>query len=390
METITIGFIMAVFGAGLLSFLSPCVLPLLPVYIGYLSSDGATAGAAGGGPAASARASLVKALAFTSGLSTSFFLLGLGAGALGGVVDSNAFFFICGGIVVLFGAHQAGLITLPFLEREKRLSVEFNPRKGLVGAFLLGFLFSFGWTPCVGPVLGAVLGISSQQGGALTGGWLLLVYSLGLSLPFFALALGSRHLLLKMKGLYPHFGKIKLAGGVLIMLMGLWMIYNQAAAMRAEQLAPSPVGTPVAGESAAYYARLATLSGGTASLADFRGKTVYVKFWATWCPSCLAGLEDFKALAAAYAGSPDVAVISVVAPGLNGEMPVEDFTAWAKAQGLSFPVLFDQTGALGREFGVRAYPTAVYLDAQGGRAGMSIGSETNERIKETLTSLQFK
>ena len=158
--------------------------------------------------------SFSKALAFTGGLSASFFLLGFGAGALGGFINSHYFFLACGALVVIFGIHQSGLIRIPLLNNHKSLDIQFNPQKGLVGAFALGFLFSFGWTPCVGPILGAVLGISSQQGSAFTGGGLLLVYSFGLSVPFVILALGSQQILNRVKGIYPHFGKIRIVGGM--------------------------------------------------------------------------------------------------------------------------------------------------------------------------------
>ncbi len=385
MEIITMGFILSVFGAGLLSFFSPCVLPLLPVYLGYLSDSVPADNPVPAAP--SGRASFTKALAFTSGLSVSFFLLGFGAGAVGHFINSHAFFLACGGVVVLFGIHQTGLVSIPFLDRDKRLAVRFDPRKGLGGAFLLGFLFSFGWTPCVGPVLGAVLGISSQQGNALTGGWLLLIYSLGLSLPFFLLALGSQHLLGKMKNLYPHFGKIRLAGGILIMLIGFWMLYNQISIMHAEKTAQEAAASSSSISAQAYERPLPGLAREPISLAQLQGKTVYVKFWTTWCPLCLAGLEDFAALAEELSKSPDVAVISIVTPGLNGEASKSDFITWAKAQNLTFPIYFDESGAVSREFGIRAYPTAVYLDKRGAVVKKAVGDEPNAGILHTLSSL---
>ncbi|MGV7003727.1 cytochrome c biogenesis protein CcdA [Desulfovibrio sp. QI0442] len=383
MEIITIGFIASVFGAGLLSFFSPCVLPLLPVYFGYLSGSPMPIDRSG-------KTSFSKALAFTSGLSASFFLLGFGAGALGHFINSHAFFLACGAIIVLFGVHQTGLISLPFLNRDKRLSVRFDPRKGLGGAFLLGFLFSFGWTPCVGPVLGAVLGISSQQGSALTGGWLLLVYSLGLSLPFWILAMGSHHLLGRVKSIYPHFDKIRIAGGVLIMLMGFWMLYNQINLLRAESDMPPPEVSQSSISSPVYERSLPGLDRETMSLAQLRGKTAYIKFWTTWCPLCLAGLEDFTTLAEQAASSPDIAVISIVTPGLNGEVSKEDFIAWARAQRLSFPIYFDESGTVTREFGIRAYPTAVYLTANGDVLKKIVGDESNAQILGELNSFKGK
>lgn len=378
MEIVTTGFALAVFGAGLLSFFSPCVLPLLPVYMGYLSSDAAL-------DAPSRRASFAKAMAFVGGLSASFFILGFGAGALGSFINSHYFFLACGALVVAFGVHQSGLIRIPLFDKHKNLDIRFNPRKGFIGAFALGFLFSFGWTPCVGPVLGAVLGLSSQQGSALIGGGLLLVYSFGLGAPFVILALGSQHILGKIKGVYPHFDKIRIMGGVLIILAGGWMIYNQMQLMAAEKQQPS---NAQASEmiSDAYRLSLSTLQGEKISLSDFKGKIVYVKFWATWCPLCLAGLEDFAELEKQYRDSKDVAVISIVAPGLNGEVSKEDFIAWAKGQELSFPVLFDETGLLTKEFGVRAYPTSVYLGKDGKAFKKTMGDETNDSIQSILSA----
>ena len=378
MDAVTSGFVLTLFVAGLLSFFTPCILPLLPVFLGYLSGADASAHTTG-------RASVLKALAFTSGLSVAFFLLGFGAGALGGLFNSPAFFIACGAIVILFGIHQTGIISLPFLARETRLTAQFDPKKGLGGAFLLGFFFSFGWTPCVGPVLGAVLGISSQQGSALTAGGLLLVYSFGLSLPFIILALGSQQLLQRVKGIYPHFGKLRLVGGLLIMGMGAWMIYNQVSILRAEKaLAATAVYSSV--NSTVYERMMPGLDREPASLAQFKGKKVYVKFWTTWCPSCLAGLEDFTALSKQTATSPDIAVISIVTPGINGEVSKEDFTEWARAQNLSFPIYFDESGTVSREFAVRAYPTAVYLTKDGAVMKKMIGDEPNDAILKMLSN----
>jgi thiol-disulfide isomerase/thioredoxin len=291
---------------------------------------------------------------------------------------------------VLFGIHQTGLISLPFLNRDKRLSMRFDPRKGIGGAFLLGFFFSFGWTPCIGPVLGAVLGISSQQGNALTGGWLLLVYSLGLSLPFCLLAIGSHQFLGKIRGMYPHFGKIRLAGGTLIMLMGIGMLYNQIAVMRAENKMPPSEASHSSISRPVYERTLSGLDRDAMSLTQLQGKTVYIKFWATWCPLCLAGLEDFALLAEQASSSSGIAVISIVTPGLNGEVSKTDFIDWARAQQLSFPIYFDESGAVSREFGIRAYPTAIYLAGNGDVVKKKVGDESNVQILGDLASLKNK
>jgi cytochrome c biogenesis protein CcdA len=217
----TTGILALVFSAGLLSFLSPCILPLLPVYMGSL-----TVGEALTRPRAGP--TLAKALAFSAGLSSPLFLLGLGASALAGFINTPLFFLACGVIVVLLGIHQTGLFSFPFLQRAWLKNIPVPPGKGLTGVFALGFLFSFGWTPCSGPLLAAILGIATQHGGILGGGVLLLVYSLGIALPFVVLALFSQQLLKRIGRLSPHLGKLRIIGGILVAGMGCWMIFTQA------------------------------------------------------------------------------------------------------------------------------------------------------------------
>ena len=169
----------------------------------------------------------MRTLVFVAGLSTAFIILGFGAGALGSLIFSDTFMFVLGGIVILLGIHQTGLIHIPFLEREKKLTVKGSERKDLLGTYLLGFTFSFGWTPCIGPVLGAVLGISASGGQAAYGAWLMFIYALGLMIPFLIISIFSDVLLGKVKKLTKHMGKIKVAGGILIILMGVLLMTNK-------------------------------------------------------------------------------------------------------------------------------------------------------------------
>lgn len=219
-------YIGSVFAAGLLSFFSPCILPLLPVYLAYLGTSGETGSGDGAGGRKPGKLHLSpvligRTLLFILGLSTVFVLLGFGAGALGNLFNSSLFIAVCGIIVMLFGIYQTGLVKLSFLEREKRLDAGPTPGKGLFGAFLLGFTFSFGWTPCIGPVLAAVISLSASGGAAATGGLYMMVYSLGLSIPFMVMALFSDLLLMRVRKVYKYMNRLKVASGVLLILMGL-------------------------------------------------------------------------------------------------------------------------------------------------------------------------
>lgn len=365
-----LGLCATVFSAGMLSFFSPCVLPLLPVYIGYFSSDEHTS-------QSSLASRIEKNLAFVAGVSTVFFLMGVGAGFAGAVLQSSLFVVFCGVAIVFMGAHQIGLIKIPLLERTKTLSSPIAPGKGLLGAFALGFFFSFGWTPCVGPILAMVLGVSLEQGNALTGGILLLLYAAGFAIPFLLLAVGSQLLLEKIRCLYQHLGKIRIAGGILVVAMGIWMIAGQI-----------PLLTQQPTESAQPESN--TFGGEYVSLSDWEGKTVYLKFWATWCPLCLSGMKEFSELAEEYADSEDVVIYSVVAPGYYNEMDLETFTDWATGQALSFPILFDEGGKLNRQYGIQGYPTSVFLDGNQEPVAVHIGHMNNNEIQKQIAELTQK
>lgn len=218
-----------VFLAGILSFFSPCTVPLLPVYFAELAGSAKVQAT----DAASVRSSLpdveliFRTLVFVAGISTSFALLGFGAGFVGQVLGSQTFLIVCGIVVVLLGIHQTGLIRFQLLERQKKLESSGPARTDLVGAFLLGFTFSFGWTPCVGPVLATVLALASNQGQALGAAAMMLVYSAGLSVPFILIALFGHLALTRIKGLQRYLPKVQIASGVLIILMGILLMTNK-------------------------------------------------------------------------------------------------------------------------------------------------------------------
>jgi len=218
-------YISTVLVAGFLSFFAPCILPVIPVYIGYFTEGSKAAGEKKKTHLFSR--AMLKAIIFVAGLSTSFVLLGFGAGALGSIIYGRWFLIVCGILVIILGIHQTGLLNFKFLAREKKLQVKRTKKADFFGAYLLGFTFSFGWTPCVGPVLAAVLGLSATRGSAAYGGFLMLMYSIGLMIPFLIMAIFSDYLLSKIKSLYKHMKTIKIVGGVLIIIMGILLMTNK-------------------------------------------------------------------------------------------------------------------------------------------------------------------
>lgn len=224
-------FFLSVFLAGILSFFSPCILPLLPVYTGVLLDDKDGAQASSGKFSISVT-SLLRTLAFIEGISFIFILLGYGAGFLGDLLYASWFQYLTGAIIILLGLHQMEILHFKGLYKEKRLQLQGQGQngKGYSQAFLLGLTFSFAWTPCVGPVLGSVLALAASGGsGAWQGAGLMLVYTLGLALPFLLLALTSSYVLKHFRKLHPYLGILKKVGGFLIIVMGFLVLFGNAS-----------------------------------------------------------------------------------------------------------------------------------------------------------------
>lgn len=224
-------FFLSVFLAGILSFFSPCILPLLPVYAGVLLDDKDGAQASSGKFSISVT-SLLRTLAFIAGISFIFILLGYGAGFLGDLLYASWFQYVTGAVIILLGLHQMEILRFKGLYKEKRLQLQGQGKNanGYSQAFLLGLTFSFAWTPCVGPVLGSVLALAASGGsGAWQGAGLMLVYTLGLALPFLLLALASSYVLKHFRKLHPYLGTLKKVGGFLIIVMGLLVLFGNAS-----------------------------------------------------------------------------------------------------------------------------------------------------------------
>jgi cytochrome c-type biogenesis protein len=204
--------------AGLASFLSPCVLSLVPAYIGYLG------GRAAGGESSSINrwATFAHGLAFVLGFSTVFVLFNIVASALGGLLSDLRFWLekIGGLIVIIFGLHMIGVFRIPFLEYDIRVHSQVDPRWGYISSFLMGIFFSAGWSPCVGPVLGAIVTLSLNGGSILQGALLGLVYSAGLAVPFLLAALGIGWVTVILRRFNKVMRITEIVMGVLLVIVG--------------------------------------------------------------------------------------------------------------------------------------------------------------------------
>jgi cytochrome c-type biogenesis protein len=208
--------------AGVLSFLSPCVLPIVPPYLAYMG--GISMGEMTGAGAARRRV-ILPALFFVLGLSTVFMLLGFTASAFGTffLQHQDLFSKASGVVVIVFGLHFLGLFRIPMLDREARLDA--GERGGSAfGAYALGLAFAFGWTPCIGPQLAAILSLAAQEGSMERGTMLLGVYAVGLGLPFLLAAIFVERSIGLMAKLKRHMKVIERAMGILLLIVGLALL----------------------------------------------------------------------------------------------------------------------------------------------------------------------
>ena len=213
------------FGAGLISFLSPCVLPLIPGYISYIS------GSTLENLIKNKNLNLLPIILFTLGFSVVFIIFGASATFLGKILLKNSFplRIIAGLVIIIFSLHILGVFNLNFLNYEKRLDAEKN--SNIFSSFLVGMAFAFGWTPCIGPILGSILILASTTESIYEGIMLLTFYSLGLAIPFILAGYAIQKFLLISKNIKQKMNIITKTGGVLLFLTGILIITNQLQAI---------------------------------------------------------------------------------------------------------------------------------------------------------------
>lgn len=454
-----------VFFQGILSFFSPCVLPLLPLYVGYLSGGTGERGEDGRIHYQQSKVTL-HTLCFVVGVSFAFFLLGLGMTAVGTFFHSGQRIFaqVGGVLVLLFGLYQLGVFGASrVLGQEHRLPFRIDQlAMSPLTALLMGFTFSFAWTPCVGPALTSVLLMAASTGTKLAGFLLIGVYTLGFVLPFLAVGFFTTSLLEVFKRYRNVVRYTVKAGGVLMIVMGLLMVTGrmnevssylsglstglsgQESRTDADVEAGNPnkgeaadtgrpnggeaaeagnpdegrsagTGSPNTGESAgsaedssrqasessgeeetqtqenslprAVDFELQDQFGNTHTLADYEGKTIFLNFWATWCPPCRAEMPDIQKLYEEYDKEGDEAliVLGVAGPGMGREKDEEGIRAFLEENGYTYPVLMDPTGELFYSYGIQAFPTTFMIDREGNVFGYISGQLTMEMMESIIS-----
>ena len=422
--------VLTVFFQGLLSFFSPCVLPLVPLYLGYLSGGikGEVEEADAGAAAAKAKLFL-RVLCFTLGISGAFFVLGLGASAAGNFFGEHRMLFarIGGVLIILFGLYQLGLFgSSRVLGEEHRLPFRLEKMTmSPLTALIMGFTFSFAWTPCVGPALTSVLLMAGSAQSSGLGFLLIGVYTLGFILPFLAAGIFTAQLL----GFFRRHMKVVRytvkAGGVLMILMGALMftgkmndITGYLSAVQTETVqedpdrknagdaAEEPSDTDGSADGTAEDAAddkeeeeraltpapLADLEltdqfGNVHRLEDYKGRVIFLNFWATWCGPCRNEMPDIQKLYEEYAAQGDeaeVVILGVAGPRIGQEGSAEDIAAFMEENGYTYPVLMDESSEMFMQYGISAFPTTFMIDKGGNVYGYVPGQMTEDIMRSII------
>jgi len=393
---ITIGI---AFLAGLASFLSPCVLPLVPGYLSLISGVSVDRLKRQTDDRSSVRRWVIlNSVAFNAGLSLIFVSLGAAAGFVGDSVLSSPWLRVVGGALIIgFGLQMIGLVKFKTLYKDTRFFSSEKPR-GLSGSLLLGVAFAAGWTPCIGPILGGIIGLAATSGGWKSGLVLSLFYSAGLAVPFLLTGLGLNQFLSFYAKFRRHLHKVEVVSGVMLILIGSTIASGYATRLASSRLvsllpnlesrikvksdpARNPDASVIGLSEPAPQVELSSLEGQRLKLSDFHGRVVLLNFWATWCGPCRAEIPELNKLQRDFEES-GLAVVGVSWD--DSAAGVREFQTEIRQD---YTVLLGGEDVQTKFEAIRSLPTTYVIDREGRIRQRIIGARDRTQFEGALKPL---
>ncbi len=387
--------IVIAFAGGLLSFLSPCVLPLVPGYISLMSGVSVDH-LKGAGASSSRKAVIANSLAFNAGLSVIFLALGGTAGLVGSAIFTNVWVRVIAGVVIIiFGLHLIGLLKIKYLYQDTRQFSNEKPH-GMLGSLTLGIAFAAGWTPCIGPILGGIIGLAATSGGWKGGLILAAFYSAGLAVPFLITGLAINQFLGFYTKFRRHLHKVEVVSGIVLILIGVLIMSNRLTVLASSKFASilpnlesflhlrggnTPTNSnPNANYPAAPDVQFTKLDGSPMRLTDLKGRVVLLNFWATWCVPCRNEIPSLSAM------NKDLEARGLSVVGVSYDDTADLVQEFQKDIPQSYQIVLG-----GREVGstlpAAPLPTTYIIDRQGRIRDKLIGERTREAFEAVIKPL---
>ncbi len=398
---------LGVFLEGLMAFMSPCILPLIPLYMSYLSSGAKEIDEQGNVVYRPVKVFLTT-ISFTLGISTTFFIMGLSLSLVRNfITDYQNIIGIIGGVIlIIFALNQFGFINVNFLNREHRLDADIdNQHMNYFKAYGLGFVFSFAWTPCVGPMLANVV-ILAATSEPIVGNILILLYTLGFTIPFVILGLFFEKALMFIKAKQGLLIKISKFAAIIILAFGLSMIWTNSKSIikmqhdykellasqnnnhvqpeqptETETTEPQESEVPERETVYMYDFKLTDQFGNEHTLSEHKGKYVVLNFISSWCTYCKKEIPDFKDYVAQ--GGDDIVYYYVMSDSVNLTNRKAMTTAeFVEEYNIEIPVLNDD-GTMFAYLGVNSFPNSYYIGPDGSVIGYQAGAMDLEAMIKT-------
>ena len=382
------GFI-TVFLEGLISFFSPCIIPIIPLYMSYLAGSAKTVNE-DGTITYKRKTTLLHTLFFVLGISASFFILGLSFTAIGSFFNNSKYILliICGILIIVMGLFQTGIIKIKFLQKEKKINANINIKKmNPLFAFILGFLFSFAWTPCVGPALSSVLMMAGSEESMLIGNLYVLLYAIGFIIPFLILGLFTNEALNLLKKHQKFLMNLVKIGGLLLIVIGIILLYNgiksipekslNSCTINESGLSNCGTGNNIDLKTPPKFT-LKDLNNQEHSLEKYQDKTIFLNFWSMTCSICKEELESIEKLYQEYQNK-NVIILTIVSPK-ESKASKEEIKKYIKDKNYTFPVLIDEENTTFENYFITSYPNTFIIK----------DNEIKEKIPDALKYEQLK